>query len=174
MSAGGIAFLGRGVERVERDPVACATSTSLAERWPADPLGVLVARDVTQHQEYRLQPIQGRGYIGGMWTIREHPEVTAWLEGLTGSTAEHVTAALERLRENGPGLGRPTVDTIKGSRHHNMKELRAKTARVLFVFDPQRQAILLVAGDKRGEWNRWYTKAVPLADDRYADWLEVR
>jgi hypothetical protein len=95
------------------------------------------------------------------------------LEGLTGQTAVAVAAAIDRLAEAGPALGRPTADSIKGSRHHNMKELRARTVRVLFVFDPRRAAILLVAGDKRGEWERWYKTAVPLADDRYDEWLEL-
>ena len=107
-----------------------------------------------------------------MWTIRQHPEVTAWLEALTGPDADYVTAVLDMVVESGPGLGRPIVDSIKGSRHHNMKELRARTVRILFVFDPHRQAVLLVAGDKRGEWTRWYRTAVPLADDRYDEWLD--
>lgn len=84
-----------------------------------------------------------------------------------------MTAAIDRLADDGPSLGRPLVDTIKGSRHNNMKELRARTVRILFVFDPRRQAVLLVAGDKRGEWSRWYRKAVPLADDRYDEWLSA-
>jgi hypothetical protein len=82
-----------------------------------------------------------------------------------------VAAAIDRLAQAGPALGRPTADSIKGSRHHNMKELRPRTARILFVFDPHREAVLLVAGDKRGEWERWYRTAVPLADDRYDEWL---
>ncbi|SDU26599.1 type II toxin-antitoxin system RelE/ParE family toxin [Jiangella alkaliphila] len=109
----------------------------------------------------------------GAWVIHEHPEVAKWLEGLSGTTAVTVTAAIDRLTEDGPALGRPTVDSIKGSRHHNMKELRARTVRILFVFDPRRAAILLVAGDKRGDWERWYKASVPLADDRYDEWLTM-
>lgn len=107
------------------------------------------------------------GIFMGVWTIHQHPAVAEWLEGLTGSAAAAVVAALDRLAETGPGLGRPVVDTIKGSRHHDMKELRARTIRILFVFDPRREVVLLVVGDKRGEWERWYKSAMPLADDRY-------
>ncbi|MCO5310254.1 MAG: type II toxin-antitoxin system RelE/ParE family toxin [Austwickia sp.] len=64
------------------------------------------------------------------------------------------------LQERGPALGRPLVDTVTASRHRNMKELRPGSSgrselRILFAFDPKRQAILLVAGDKAGDWQRW-------------------
>lgn len=79
-------------------------------------------------------------------------------------------AAIEVLRDLGPQLGRPLVDTITASRHKNMKELRPGSSgrselRILFVFDPERRAIMLVAGDKAGNWSRWYKKHLPLADD---------
>jgi hypothetical protein len=70
--------------------------------------------------------------------------------------------------------GGPVVDRIHMSRHHSMKELRAAQGgalRVLFMFDPRRQAILLLGGDKSGEWNAWYAWAVPLADDLYDTYL---
>lgn len=71
-------------------------------------------------------------------------------------------------------LGRPRVDLIKGSRHKNMKELRISSGgalRILFAFDPRRTAILLLGGDKSGQWNEWYRVAVPLADDLYDEYL---
>ena len=73
-------------------------------------------------------------------------------------------------------LGRPTADQIKGSRHHNMKELRPGSAGrseiwILFAFDPRRRAILLVAGDKAGTWRQWYEKNIPIAEDRFDEWL---
>jgi hypothetical protein len=74
-------------------------------------------------------------------------------------------ARIELLEERGPALGRPVVDTIEGSRHPNMKELRAGTMRALFAFDPLRQAIVLIGGDKRDDWTGWYERNVPLADD---------
>jgi len=65
------------------------------------------------------------------------------------------------------------VDTIASSRHANMKELRAGTTRTLFVFDPLRNAILPLGGDKSGKWNDWYKTAVPEADDLYDEHLET-
>ena len=69
-------------------------------------------------------------------------------------------------------MGRPLVDTLEGSRHKNMKELRPGSTgrseiRVLFAFDPERRAILLVGGDKSGDWSRWYDVNVPVADERF-------
>ena len=79
--------------------------------------------------------------------------------------------------KKGPHWGRPLVDTVKGSRIANLKELRPGSAgrtevRVLFVFDPVRQIVLLVGGDKAGNWRAWYTTAVPRAEAAYAEHLE--
>jgi DNA-binding XRE family transcriptional regulator len=74
----------------------------------------------------------------------------------------------------GPGLGRPLVDTIKGTSIPNLKELRVSSARILFVFDPWRACVLLVAGDKSGRWTAWYEEAIPLAEQRYEIYLEER
>jgi hypothetical protein len=76
------------------------------------------------------------------------------------------------LEEFGPHLGRPRVDTLKGSRHANMKELRFSAAdgewRVAFAFDPRRSAILLMAGDKSGvSQKRFYRELIRKADDRF-------
>jgi hypothetical protein len=79
---------------------------------------------------------------------------------------DSIMARIELLEEqHGPGLGRPVVDTIRGSRHTNMKELRAGSMCALFAFDPLRQAIVLVGGDKRDDWTGWYERNDPLADD---------
>ncbi len=69
-------------------------------------------------------------------------------------------------------MGRPLVDTLKSSRHNNMKELRPGSTgrsevRVLFAFDLERRAILLVGGDKRDDWDHWYESNIPIADDRF-------
>lgn len=98
--------------------------------------------------------------------------VEEWMLGLDEKSYELVIAALELLEERGPALGRPLVDSVKGSRHKNIKELRPGSQgrselRVLFAFDPSRQAILLVAGDKAGVWERWYRVNIPLADDLF-------
>jgi len=65
------------------------------------------------------------------------------------------------------------VDTIKQSRHANMKELIVPRGniRILFAFDPRRMAILLIGGDKTDEWDKWYDRMVPVADDRYDEHL---
>lgn len=85
-----------------------------------------------------------------------------------------MVAAVELLEDHGPQLGRPIVDTVSASRHKNMKELRPGSTgrselRILFAFDADRSAIMLIAGDKAGNWTRWYKKNIPLADDLFDD-----
>jgi hypothetical protein len=80
------------------------------------------------------------------------------------------------LAEIGPGLGRPLVDTLRHSDIGNLKELRPRSdrdvaIRVLFVFDPWSQAVLLTAGNKAGDWSRWYKTAIPVAEAAYAEWM---
>jgi hypothetical protein len=111
------------------------------------------------------------------WTVRWHPAVAEWRKTLDSDTFQQLTAALRELRDEGPALGRPLADTVKGSRHRNMKELRPGSSghsevRILFAFDPLRQGILLVAGDKAGQWDDWYKRAIPLADDRFDEHIE--
>jgi len=103
--------------------------------------------------------------------------IEEWLKSSNDSTYDQVMAALRVLASVGPALGRPLVDTIIGSRHNNMKELRPGSSgrsevRILFAFDPTRRAILLLAGDKQGRWDKWYRKNIPVADDRYDEHLE--
>ncbi|MGH3293239.1 MAG: type II toxin-antitoxin system RelE/ParE family toxin [Trebonia sp.] len=97
---------------------------------------------------------------------------------LDDDTYQQVIAALRELRDQGPALGRPLADTVRGSRHKNMKELRPGSAgrseiRILFAFDLERQAVLLVAGDKAGRWQRWYRRAISIADDRFDEHIEM-
>jgi hypothetical protein len=109
-----------------------------------------------------------------MWKVVLLEEVDAWFLKLVRASdpiAEHVGAAIELLARSGPSLGRPAVDSIKSSTVHNLKELRASTVRILFVFDPARRAVLLVAGDKAGRWEEWYRVNIPVAEDRYERWL---
>ncbi|MHB1445956.1 MAG: type II toxin-antitoxin system RelE/ParE family toxin [Acidimicrobiales bacterium] len=101
-------------------------------------------------------------------------EFGEWWETLTVEQQEDITARVELLEELGPTLGRPTVDRIHTSAFQNMKELRCSrdgALRVLFAFDPRREAILLLGGDKKGDWDTWYEQAVPKADDLYAQYL---
>lgn len=112
-----------------------------------------------------------------MWEI-DASLIRDWLAELSRQDYAQVFAALQVLGEEGPVLGRPLVDSIKGSRHKNMKELRPGSSgrseiRILFAFDPKRHAILLVAGDKAGNWKRWYTKNIPIAEARYDEHLKA-
>jgi hypothetical protein len=109
-----------------------------------------------------------------VWEIEVTDEFARWWDALTVDQQESVTDRVDLLGERGPDLGRPVVDHIEASRHHNMKELRASQGgvlRVLFMFDPRRHVILLVGGDKSGNWSGWYDKAIPLADDLYDRYL---
>ena len=83
---------------------------------------------------------------------------------------------LQLLERVGPSLGRPQVDTLNGSKHANMKELRFKAEggvwRIAFAFDPNREAVVLVGGDKSGgSETRFYKTLIKKADDRYDSYL---
>ncbi len=108
-----------------------------------------------------------------MWEVEFTDRFETWWNSMSVDEQLHLAASVELLEEYGPGLGRPAVDTIASSRHANMKELRAGTTRTLFAFDPLRNAILLLGGDKSGKWNDWYKTAVPDADDLYDAHLET-
>jgi hypothetical protein len=91
--------------------------------------------------------------IFAMWEITLWPNVETWL------------------------LDLGDADYVRGSRHHNLKDLRPRSSkssaiRILFAFDPERSAILLVAGDKAGVWGEWYREMLPVADDRLDQWLK--
>ncbi len=90
-------------------------------------------------------------HTGWVWEVEFTGEFEEWWASLSVEQQAALAAAVELLAERGPALGRPTVDRIHTSRRHNMKELRAAqegALRVLFMFDPRRQAILLLGGDK--------------------------
>jgi hypothetical protein len=121
--------------------------------------------------------------VGVAWEIKLHTDVNDWFLALCkneAAVADKIAEALDELELQGPKLGRPLVDRIHASRMlHNLKELRPRVPgeseiRMLFVFDPSREAIVLVAGDKSGQWNAWYRSAVPLAEARYATYLTER
>ncbi|MFY1619309.1 type II toxin-antitoxin system RelE/ParE family toxin [Micromonospora sp. WMMD736] len=114
-----------------------------------------------------------------MWEVKLHPEVEKWFLHLcetAPASADLVSEAIDLLAEHGPALGRPLVDRLKGSIFHHMKELRPGSAgsteiRMIFAFDPVREAVFLVAGDKSDQWQSWYRTAVSLADDRFQEHL---
>jgi hypothetical protein len=88
---------------------------------------------------------------------------------------DSILVGLGLLKQEGPLLGRPYVDTLKGSQYPNLKELRVQHAgepwRILFAFDPIRQAIVLVGGNKTGN-KRWYEKNMLIAEQRFTEHLE--
>ena len=116
------------------------------------------------------------------WEIFLTDEVSGWLDDLAtvdDDSYRQVVYAIEALAEVGRNLGRPLVDRIKGSAIHNLKELRPGSAgttevRILFAFDPWRSAILLVVGDKAGNWSGWYRHAIPHAEQLYETYLKER
>jgi len=82
------------------------------------------------------------------WEVEGTDEFAEWFHTLDETDRAAIADRVGLLADIGPTLGRPAVDSIKASRHKNMKELRASTLRVLFIFDPTSTAILLIGGDK--------------------------
>lgn len=113
------------------------------------------------------------------WEIRVTDVWRDWFEGVDPTSQALIVDAIDRLAEAGPALGRPLVDHVRGSRVHNLKELRPGSAgrseiRMLFAFDPWRSAIILVGGDKAGRWSTWYTEAIDQAEHLYDEYLTER
>jgi hypothetical protein len=108
------------------------------------------------------------------WDVEYTDEFELWWASLTDDEQADLDASVELLELHGPQLGRPHVDTIKGSKHSNMKELRTqshgKPLRTFFAFDPRRAAILLIGGDKTGD-ARFYDRMVPIADGLFDVYL---
>lgn len=107
-----------------------------------------------------------------VWCVVMCSEFMGEFEHLGGEVQDELLAQLYLLQHYGPALGRPRVDTLKGSRHSNMKELRFSADggvwRVAFAFDKARRALLLVAGDKSGvQERRFYRNLIQRADERF-------
>jgi hypothetical protein len=112
------------------------------------------------------------------WSVSFHPKFMAEYDEMSEAVQDVLVASLTPLREFGPALGRPDVDTLNDSRYANMKELRFRADggvwRVAFAFDPRRNAILLVAGDKSGvSKTKFYKRLIDKADMRYKEHLET-
>ena len=106
------------------------------------------------------------------WVVEIGDEFEPEFDDLHEDVRTEMLALTRLLQQFGPQLGRPRVDTLNGSRHENMKELRFGAAdgewRVAFAFDTKRKAILLVAGDKSGAGEkRFYHELIRKADDRF-------
>lgn len=112
-----------------------------------------------------------------LWRIEMSDQVIDWLDLQPLETRERVKMTLNILAREGPSLGRPLVDSMAGSRIHNLKELRVSSSdqiaiRILFCFTPARIALLLVAGDKSNNWSKWYLEAIRKAEEIYEQHLE--
>jgi hypothetical protein len=109
------------------------------------------------------------------WEVEHTDEFEEWWNELTEEEQDAIDVAVGQLEEKGPVLGRPLVDQIKSSKHKNMKELipPASDIRILFAFDPRRMAILLIGGNKAGQWVKWYLEFVPKADELLDEHLEI-
>lgn len=111
------------------------------------------------------------------WEVKLHSAFEDEVLAFERDARIALAAATKLLADFGPQLGRPHADTLKGSRHANMKELRFEAAdgewRAAFAFDPERNAIVLVAGDKSGgSQKRFYRSLIAKADLRFSDHLE--
>ncbi len=106
------------------------------------------------------------------WTVRFVDAFDREFDALPEAVQDELLAQSRVIEALGPRAGRPRVDTLDGSKHANMKELRFDADggvwRVAFAFDPARQAILLVAGDKSGGGDRrFYKRLIAVADARF-------
>lgn len=112
------------------------------------------------------------------WQVKVTDEYAAWFTKLIKDdlgSATLVAQAVAALREDGPSLHRPLADRLKGSKIHNLKELRPGSKgrseiRIIFAFDPTRSALLLLGGDKAGNWERWYRDNIPVAERLYIEY----
>ena len=112
-----------------------------------------------------------------VWAVVYHPGFLKELKALDQDVADKLRETAIALSEDGPRLGRPLVDTLSGSRHGNMKELRIAVKgawRFAFAFDPARRAVVLVGENKEGSSSRrFYKRLIQIADERFDDWLEA-
>jgi hypothetical protein len=111
-----------------------------------------------------------------LYSVVFHEEFDPEFQLLAAEVQDELLAHAKLLAQFGPTLGRPSVDTLEGSRHANVKELRFDAAggvwRVAFAFDPARRAVVLVAGNKTGKGTRrFYRTLIRRADDRFDSWL---
>ncbi|MGH7179602.1 MAG: type II toxin-antitoxin system RelE/ParE family toxin [Tepidisphaeraceae bacterium] len=108
------------------------------------------------------------------WNVEITDEYHQWFQTLANDQQDAVRSDIALLEKMGPSLGRPYVDSLKGSKHSNMKELRTmhhrRHIRTFFAFDPRRTAILLVGGDKTGR-KSFYGRMLPLADHLFDEYL---
>ena len=110
------------------------------------------------------------------WAVELHPEFDPEFRALREAVRLELLACAKLLEQFGPQLGRPRADTLNGSRHGNMKELRFYADdgvwRFAFAFDPRRRAIILIGGDKSGvSEKKFYRQLLERADARMDEHL---
>ena len=113
------------------------------------------------------------------WEVAFHDEFEEEFDELSEVVQDAILVKANLLEKVGPHLSRPHADTLNGSKHPNMKELRCNADngvwRIAFAFDPKRTAILLVAGDKAGvNENRFYKKLIKKSDERFNRYLDAQ
>lgn len=112
------------------------------------------------------------------WTVRLHDAFEPEFEALAEAVQDELLAQAQVIETFGPTAGRPRVDTLKRSKHANMKELRFDADdgvwRAAFAFDPKREAIILVAADKSGgSEKKFYKRLIKTADERFDQHLDA-
>lgn len=110
-----------------------------------------------------------------MWKIIKTDTFSEWFCAQDIAAQNDVLETIKVLAAYGPQLGRPYVDTVYDSRHSNMKELivqsKGRPFRIFFAFDPKRQAVLLVGGNKQVD-KRFYKRMITIADKLLDEYLE--
>lgn len=110
-----------------------------------------------------------------MWSVLEHPDFLRERAELPEAVSDKLDEVLLALAQAGPQLGRPMVDTLNGSKHANMKEIRVAVGgawRFAFAFDTERNAVVLCGANKEGVATRRFHKVlIRRADKRFDDWL---
>ena len=110
------------------------------------------------------------------WEVEYTDELGEWWERLDEDEQASINATVKLLETHGPNLPFPHSSGIETSRHGHMRELRiqhrGKPYRILYAFDPRRNAILLIGGNKTGK-DRWYQEYVPVADQLYDQHLKI-
>lgn len=101
------------------------------------------------------------------FTVNTSDEFDSWFTPLEEALQDDILFVVRLLQEHGPQLRRPYADTLEGTSLSNLKELRVQHRgepyRILFAFDPKREALLLIGGNKAGD-KRWYKRMIPLAE----------
>ena len=110
-----------------------------------------------------------------MWKIETTDIFDEWFDTLDDIDRTNMLASMILLQERGPMLSRPYADTVNGSHHSNMKELRVQSKgdpiRAFFAFDSKRKGVLLCAGNKTGNDKRFYDEMIPIADREFTKHL---